>query len=268
LFLKAKSDVKGKFLTLLTDLKIAGLDVKYIQCNDSGENKALFDECRSKGYNMNFEFSAPRTPQRNGNMERKFQTLFGRIRAMLNRAGVKDQLISGVWAECAMIVTFISNVISIKNNEVCTYEFLFGCKPKLPTSLRSFGEIGIVTTKANIQSKLKNRGTPCMFVGYSVHHVNDFYRMLNLDTKNIIQSRNIILLNEAYHDWIDRKVLHKKETDDEDDDVIANSKIQEVKDGQDKLSSVQVQDELKKKNIYRAMQLLESSFNPEVSTML
>jgi hypothetical protein len=30
LFLKAKSYLKGKFLTLLTDLKIAGLDVKFI----------------------------------------------------------------------------------------------------------------------------------------------------------------------------------------------------------------------------------------------
>jgi hypothetical protein len=46
LFLKAKSDLKGKFLTLLTDLKTAGLDVKFY----SGENKALLDEFRSKGY--------------------------------------------------------------------------------------------------------------------------------------------------------------------------------------------------------------------------
>jgi hypothetical protein len=30
LFLKAKSDFKGKFLTLLTYLKIVGLDVKFI----------------------------------------------------------------------------------------------------------------------------------------------------------------------------------------------------------------------------------------------
>jgi hypothetical protein len=59
LFLKAKNDLKGKFLTLLTDLKIAGLDVKFIQRNDSEENKALFDECRSKGYNVKFEFSGP-----------------------------------------------------------------------------------------------------------------------------------------------------------------------------------------------------------------
>jgi hypothetical protein len=77
-----------------------------------------------------------------------------------------------------MAVTFLSNVTSIKNKEVCTYEILFGCKPKLPTSLRSFGEIGLLTTKGNIQSKLKNRGTPCMFVGYSVNHANDVYSML------------------------------------------------------------------------------------------
>jgi hypothetical protein len=159
LFLKAKSDLKGKFLTLLTDLKIAGLDVKFTCCNDSGENKALFDECRSKGYNVKFEFSGPRTPQRNGKVERKFQTFFGRIRAMLNSAGVKDQLRSGVWAECAMTVMLLLTFTSIKNKEICPYELLFGCKPKLPTSLRSFGEIGVVTTKANIQKKLKNRGT-------------------------------------------------------------------------------------------------------------
>jgi hypothetical protein len=92
--------------------------------------------------------------------------------------------------------------------------------------------------------------------------------MLNLDTKRIIQSSDIIWLNKAYHDWIDRKVLLKKEIDDEDDVVIANSKIQEVKDSQDKLSSVQDQDKLKKKQIYRAMRLLESSFNPQASTVL
>jgi hypothetical protein len=125
-FLKAKSDLKGDFLTLLIDLKISGLDVKSIQCNDSGENKALFDECRSKGYNLKFGFSSPLTPQRNVKVARKFQPFFGRTRAMLNDAGVKDQLRSGVWEECTMTVTFLSNVTSIKNNELCPYELLFG----------------------------------------------------------------------------------------------------------------------------------------------
>jgi hypothetical protein len=190
---------------------------------------------------VKFEFSGIKNFQHNGKVEKR------RIRAMLNSTGFEDQLRSGFWEECAMTVTFLLNVTSIKNKEACCYELLFGCKSKVPTSLRSFGQIGVVTTKANIHSKLKNRGTPCMVVGYSVHHTNHFCRMLNLDTKTIIQSRDIIWLNEAYHNWIEKRVSQKKEIDVEDDDVIANSKIQEVKDGQDKLRSVQDQDELKKK---------------------
>jgi hypothetical protein len=107
--------------------------------------------------------------------------------------------------------------------------------------LRSFGKIDVVTTKANIQSNLKNRGTPCMFVGYSVHHANDVYSIMNLDIKNIIQSCGIILLNEAYCDWIEKRVLQKKENDD-DDGVIANSKIQEVNFCQNMLRNAQDQD--------------------------
>jgi hypothetical protein len=70
----------------------------------------LFDESTSKGYNIKFESSGPQIPQRNGKMERKFQTFFGRIRAMLNSAGVKDQLRSGICAEFAMTVMFLLNV--------------------------------------------------------------------------------------------------------------------------------------------------------------
>jgi hypothetical protein len=111
---KAKSDLKGKFLTLLIYLKIAGLDGKFIICNDLGENKALFDERRPGGYNVKIELSGPQTPQRKGKVEREFQPYFGRIRAILNNAGVNDQLRSRFWAECEMTVTFLSNVTSIK----------------------------------------------------------------------------------------------------------------------------------------------------------
>jgi transposase InsO family protein len=158
--LKNKSDLKSKVLTLLSDLKVAGINVKYIRCDDSSENKALFEACQSQGYGVKFKFSGPRTPQQNGKVERKFQTFFGRIRAMLNSDGLKDHLRSGVWAECAMTVTYLSNITSIKEKMICPYQLLFGNKPRLPESLRSFGEVGVVITKNDIQGKLTNRGTP------------------------------------------------------------------------------------------------------------
>jgi hypothetical protein len=38
IFLKSKSDLKNKIFTLFNDLKIAGIDVKFISCDDFGEN--------------------------------------------------------------------------------------------------------------------------------------------------------------------------------------------------------------------------------------
>lgn len=104
---------------------------------------------------------------------------------MLNSAGLKKNLRLGVWTEYALTVTFLSNITLTKNQDICPYQLFYGCKPKLPASLRSFGEIGIETTKDKIQGKLKNRGTPCIFVGYSVHHAHDVYRMVNIETEMI-----------------------------------------------------------------------------------
>jgi hypothetical protein len=80
--------------------------------------------------------------------------------------------------------------------------------------------------------------------------------MLNIDTKSIIQSLNITWMNEAYHDWIEMNVSHKRDIEDEDHDVIANLKIQGVNIVQDNLRSSQDQGELKKKKVYRSMQLI------------
>ncbi len=52
IFLKLKGELKDKMRILLTDLKIAGIEVKYIQCDNSGENKAFYNHCRlNGGYN-------------------------------------------------------------------------------------------------------------------------------------------------------------------------------------------------------------------------
>ena len=217
-FLKNKSDLKVKMINLLTDLKIADVNVKFIRCDDAGENKSMKDDHRIKSFGVKFEFSGPRTPQRNGKVERKFQTFYGRIRSMLNGAGLKDELRTKIWAECAMTTTYLSNIIATKSESKCPYELLFGCKPRLNSNLKAFGEIGVVTTKDKIQGKLKNRGTPCMFVGYTENHSRDVYRMLNLETHGIINSRDIVWLNKMHKDWIkDKSTITKTDDDDYDD---------------------------------------------------
>jgi len=88
--MKDKSDLKHKVKTLLTDLKIAGVNVKSIRCNDAGKNIALKNYLDIKTHGVKFEFSGPRTSQRNGKFERTFQTLHGGIRSMSNGTGLED----------------------------------------------------------------------------------------------------------------------------------------------------------------------------------
>jgi hypothetical protein len=195
---------------LLTDLKIAGIEVKYIWCDDSGENKSFYNACWSNDFLIKFDFFAPRTPQRNYKVERKFQTLYRCIRAVPNDAGLENDVRSGVWSECANTFTFLSNITSIKNQDKSPHQLLFKVKPKLPFRLRSFREMGVVTTKADIQGKLANCGTTCMFMGYSVDHSNDVFCMLNLKTRMIINSRDV-------QNW--SSTNPQSEKDDLDDDL-------------------------------------------------
>jgi hypothetical protein len=89
---KNKSDIKARIETLLTDLKIANQIVKFIRCDDAGEKMTMKNDPEIKSFGIKFEFSGPRTPQRNGKVKRKFQTLYRRIQAMLNGAGLEGEL--------------------------------------------------------------------------------------------------------------------------------------------------------------------------------
>jgi hypothetical protein len=80
--MKNNSDIKARIKTLFNDLKIANLIVRFIRCDDAGENMTVKNDPEIKSFGNKFEFSGPRTPQRNGKGERKFQTLYGRIQAM------------------------------------------------------------------------------------------------------------------------------------------------------------------------------------------
>jgi hypothetical protein len=111
---------------------------------------------------------------------------------MLNGAGLEGELRDKIWAESMMNVTHLSNIISTKLSFKSPFELFYGKKLILHNKLKMFGEVGVVTTKERMQAKLSNQGTTCMFVGCTEHHSRDVYRMLNLATNSIINSRDII----------------------------------------------------------------------------
>jgi hypothetical protein len=91
---------------------------------------------------------------------------------------------------------------------------LYGEKPRLHNNLKISGEVGVITTKDKIKATLINRGTNCMFVGFTEYQLRDVYRILNLATNSIIKSRDIIWLNNTYGEWKNYKTRISTAEDD------------------------------------------------------
>ena len=60
---------------------------KKIRLDSSRENRKLQQKCDEANLGINFEFTGPGTPQQNSVVERKFPTIIGRGRAMMNHTG-------------------------------------------------------------------------------------------------------------------------------------------------------------------------------------
>jgi hypothetical protein len=111
----------------------------------------------------------------------------------------------------------IINVISTKSGNKSHYELLFGYKPKLNESSKTFGDIGGLATKDKFQDILRNRRSICIFVGYTDNHSRGVLRMLNLETCGVINSRDVVSLNWLCKDWIiEKSTLHKRVENDDD----------------------------------------------------
>ena len=116
---------------------------------------------------------------------------------MNNSAALTADLRNGLWTECTATATHLDNIVTT-SDDPSPFEKFYGKPSPLINKLRSFGELGIVKTAKQHQSKLKNRGEACIFVGYTEHYSNSSYRMLNLRTHHVIVSRDIIWLNRMH----------------------------------------------------------------------
>ena len=207
-FLRGKSQVGETIVEVLQELKVRhNKAAKYIRCDDAGENHKAEEACWRNGFNVQFEYTPPGTPQQNGRIERKFATCYGRIQACYKAAGIlEDDLKYKIWAECAMYVTKMDNILVSSTREHSPHFLFYGNHPPFVHSLRRFGEVGIVTYHENkkIRSKLAPRGRPCLFVGYPDDTTGDVYRMIDLETLSLIKTRDVMWLNETYGEYKQR----------------------------------------------------------------
>ena len=89
-------------LALINNLKTKyNLQIQCLHCDNAGENQAFDQTCDQEGLGIDFEYTAPGTPQQNGRVKHKFASLFNRVHAMLNGGKFTAHLQNGLWAEAA-----------------------------------------------------------------------------------------------------------------------------------------------------------------------
>ena len=95
-----KSDI---IINWFKDIKIKyNITVNFVRCDNAGENMSLKQACEQEGLGIEFEFTAPGTPQQNGVVERAFPTVMGRARAMMNVAGFTKHKREHIWCEAGV----------------------------------------------------------------------------------------------------------------------------------------------------------------------
>ena len=84
-FLKRKKHLGKQIVELIKDEMHKKLEKKVstIRCDNSGENIAFEQMSKDERLGLNFEYTARKTPQQNGIVERMFATMWGMIRSML-----------------------------------------------------------------------------------------------------------------------------------------------------------------------------------------
>ncbi|GKA56292.1 retrovirus-related pol polyprotein from transposon TNT 1-94 [Tanacetum coccineum] len=139
--------------------------------------------CNAKGITHNF--SAPRTPQSNGVVEKKNRTLQEMSRTMLNEQSLPQKF----WCNVVDTSTYILDRILIRAILGKTpYELLRGRKPTLDY-FRVFGSKCFILNTKDYLIKFDPNSYECVFLGYSQN--SKAYIILNKHTMKIEESLNV-----------------------------------------------------------------------------
>ena len=172
-----------------------GHKLRVLRTDRGGEftSATFYKHCDEKGVQRHL--TAPYSPQQNGVVERRNQTVLGMARCMLKA----KQVPSTYWGEAVLTAVFILNRSFTRSVDGKTpYEAWYGRKPDV-RFLRTFGCVGHVKTARPQLKKLDDRSTPMVFMGYETG--SKAYKMYDPVSKRVHVSRDVIFDEDARWTW-------------------------------------------------------------------
>ena len=161
-FYETKNGMVTPTVEKLFQWKEKGLNVKWIRCDNAGENLALQQTCLSKDWKLtvDFEFTARDTPQHNYLVERGFPVIAAKAKAMMTAANVPMRERYLLFREAINTATMLDGLVveCIDGKEATRYKHFYGTEnPAWAKHLRTWGEAGTVKTVTANEAKLADR---------------------------------------------------------------------------------------------------------------
>ena len=146
----------------------------------------LFEKfCEENGIMHNF--SAPRTPQQNGVVERKNRSLEELARTMLNEYKVPKYC----WADAVSTTCYVLNRMLIRPIlKMTLYELFKGRKPNVAHLKISGCKCFILNNVKENLGKFDSKANEAIFLGYSL--TSKVYRVFNRRTLNVEESMHVV----------------------------------------------------------------------------
>nr|CCI55340.1 PH01B019A14.9 [Phyllostachys edulis] len=183
-------DVKASAADAIKCLQAAaeaecGRKLRVLRTDNGGEFTAAEFAAYCANEGIHRHFSAPYTPQQNGVVERRNQTVVATARALLKQRGMP----AFYWGEAVMTAVHLLNRSPTKALDGKTpYEAWHGRKPAV-SHLRVFGCLAFVK-ELNHVGKLDDRSTPGVFIGYT--EGAKAYRVLDPTTRRVRITRDVV----------------------------------------------------------------------------
>ncbi|KAJ9552400.1 hypothetical protein OSB04_016445 [Centaurea solstitialis] len=185
-FLRAKSDAAARIIAFIKRIQVLlGRRVKKLRSYNGTEfcNAKLQSFLEDVGISHNF--SAVRTPQQNGVVERKNRTLVEAARSMMAHSSVPQSF----WAEAVSTACYTQNrTLIVKQTGKTAYEMVEQRKPNIDY-FRVFGCKCYVLNDRDDLGMFEPKSDESIFIEYS--HNSKAYRVFNKRTRTILESSNV-----------------------------------------------------------------------------